>query len=214
MYIVASVIYGIALCIANKLLAGRWLFVTLLVFMLFFIVELFRKKDDTAGNIAYSILPVIYIVVPFSSLNFFFNPGLHGTLSRYFIPLGFFLLLWTNDIFAYLTGLAIGRHKLFERLSPKKTWEGTFGGLVFSVLMAWGISFYIQDLSLVEWIVMALIIVIFGTLGDLSESMLKRKFAVKDSGRILPGHGGVLDRFDAMMFSAPAVCCYLFILFS
>lgn len=212
-YVIATVLYGMSILVANHLLPA-WSLISILLFLpVFFIVELFRKKPDTIGNVNYSMFFIIYLTVPFSVLNFFFDPGLHGTQSRYFIPLGYFLLVWANDIFAYLTGLVIGRHKLYERISPKKTWEGSLGGLIFSMLMAWGLSFYIQDLNFGEWLGMAVIVVIFGTFGDLSESMIKRKYSVKDSGNLLPGHGGILDRLDAMIFSAPAAFCYLFILF-
>jgi phosphatidate cytidylyltransferase len=211
-YSVSSVIYIILLFIARGILPASWLVFLPLLLLLFFVVELFKKKDEPIRDVAFSLLSIIYVTLPFSSLNFFFNPDFQGDGMRYYVLLGYFFLLWAHDIFAYLTGLVIGKHKLFERISPKKTWEGSLGGVVFSLLMAWALSVFIHDLELLEWLGMALIIAVFGTLGDLSESMLKRKYAVKDSGTILPGHGGVLDRFDAMMFSAPAVLCYLLIL--
>ena len=211
-YLLSSIIYALLLLISRDMLGKHWLVVIPLVMLLFLVAELFRKTDDPVRNLSFSILAVVYIALPFASLNFFFNPDLKGTDSRYYVLLGYFFLLWAHDIFAYLTGLAIGRHKLYERISPKKTWEGSLGGVVFSLLMAWALSMFIHDLALTEWMGMALIVAVFGTLGDLSESMLKRKFHVKDSGTILPGHGGILDRFDAMMFSAPAVLCYLVIL--
>lgn len=211
---VASVMYILLLLISNHTLPFKWLVLIPLLLLPFFILELFRKKEEPVRNISFSILSIIYVTLPLASLNFFFNPDLQGTDTRYYILLGYFLLLWAHDIFAYLTGLAIGKHKLFERISPKKTWEGSLGGVIFSLLMAWGLSLFIHDLAMLEWMGMALIIAVFGTLGDLSESMLKRKYDVKDSGTILPGHGGILDRFDATMFSAPAVLFYLVILLS
>jgi phosphatidate cytidylyltransferase len=211
-FIIASIIYGILLFIANQMLPLHWLVIIPVLFMSFFIYELFRQKSHPVRNTSFSILSIVYITIPFASLNFFFNRDLQGSETGYYLLIGYFFLVWAHDIFAYLTGLAIGRNKLFERISPKKTWEGSIGGVIFSLLMAWGLSVFIHDLNLFEWMGMALIIAVLGTLGDLSESMLKRKYHVKDSGTILPGHGGILDRFDAMMFSAPAVLCYLIIL--
>ena len=121
-----------------------------------------------------------------------------------------FCLIWTNDVFAYLTGMAIGRHKLFERISPKKTIEGSAGGLVMTVVAAFLVNHFwlhmMQDWTMMG---MAMVVVIFGSLGDLCESMMKRQAGVKDSGNVIPGHGGVLDRFDATFLAVPAVWCYL-----
>jgi phosphatidate cytidylyltransferase len=210
---ISSLIYMILMLLANRLIPVSWFASIPVLLLAFFILELFRKAGDPVKNVSYSILSVVYVTIPFASLNFFFNPDFQGLgSSTYFLLLGYFLLLWSHDIFAYLTGLVFGRHKLFKRVSPNKTWEGSLGGVIFSLLMAWGLSYFIWYLNILEWMGMALIIAVFGTLGDLSESMLKRKYDVKDSGTILPGHGGILDRFDAMMFSAPAVLCYLVIL--
>jgi phosphatidate cytidylyltransferase len=114
--------------------------------------------------------------------------------------MGIFWLIWTNDTMAYLIGSQIGRRKLFERISPKKTWEGTIGGAICTVLMAWAISLYFNDFSTAQWLAVGAMVGIFGTLGDLVESMLKRSIGVKDSGTLLPGHGGLLDRFDSFLF--------------
>jgi len=103
----------------------------------------------------------------------------------------------------------VGKHKLFERLSPGKTWEGSAGGAIFALLTAWGLSFVFHQLDLMQWMLLSLILIITGTLGDLVESMLKRSLGIKDSGDILPGHGGLLDRFDAVLLSAPFVFVYL-----
>jgi phosphatidate cytidylyltransferase len=110
---------------------------------------------------------------------------------------------------AYVCGMLFGKRKLLERISPKKTWEGAVGGLLFAMLAAYIVSIFYKELSLTHWLTLAAIISIFGTLGDLSESMLKRSIGVKDSGNILPGHGGLLDRFDALFLAIPAVYLYL-----
>ena len=124
-----------------------------------------------------------------------------------------FCLIWINDIFAYLTGMAIGKHKLFERISPKKTIEGSLGGLVMTVVTAYLVNHYwLNFWSTWEMIGLAVVVVVFGSLGDLCESMMKRQAGVKDSGNVIPGHGGILDRFDATFLAVPAVYCYLMLL--
>ena len=121
-----------------------------------------------------------------------------------------FCLIWINDIFAYLTGMAIGKHKLFERISPKKTIEGSMGGLVMTIVTAFLVNHYwLHMMSDLKMMGMAMVVVVFGSLGDLCESMMKRQAGVKDSGNVIPGHGGILDRFDATFLAVPFVYCYL-----
>jgi len=177
---------------------------------LIFIFELFRKKEHPFTNIAFSILGIVYFVLPLSLLPSFFKPGvLHWNSWHYDILLGYFILVWLNDTMAYVSGTTFGVHKLFERISPKKTWEGSLGGAVVTLLGSWLLSLFLKDLTLIQWLVMACIIIVFGTLGDLAESQFKRSLNCKDSGNIFPGHGGMLDRFDAVVGSAPFV--YIFI---
>jgi phosphatidate cytidylyltransferase len=173
-----------------------------------FIAELYTKHAKPFQNIAITLLGVIYVVVPFSLL--VITGFTQSGLSNYnpTIILGFFFLLWTSDTGAYLVGISFGKHRLFPRISPKKSWEGFFGGLVFTLIVSWVISKYFTVISLTDWVIIALIIGIFGVLGDLIESLLKRSFDTKDSGNILPGHGGILDRFDSVIFSAPLVFLY------
>jgi len=121
-------------------------------------------------------------------------------------------MLWANDTGAYLSGRSFGKHKLFERISPNKTWEGFIGGILLAVVIALNLEHYFGALSKWEWVTMAVIIGVFGTLGDLVESMLKRSLGVKDSGNILPGHGGLLDRFDGLLMAAPLVFFFLLML--
>jgi phosphatidate cytidylyltransferase len=127
----------------------------------------------------------------------------------YEILLIYFLLIWANDTGAYLFGVSIGKHKIFPRISPKKSWEGFFGGLFFTAIVAWAISLYFHNITFAHWLVIGLLSAIIGVFGDLVESMLKRSIDVKDSGKFLPGHGGVLDRFDSVFLSAPIVFAYL-----
>lgn len=180
---------------------------------LIIISELFRNYENPFSNIAFSLLGVLYITIPFAVLTI---PSMKNFLlseDRY-VPhyiLGYFFLLWSNDTFAYLVGRAIGRTKLFERISPKKTWEGTIGGVICTQGIAYIISIYFTEPAPVHWHVVGLIVSVFGTLGDLVESMFKRSLGVKDSGNILPGHGGILDRFDGVLLSSPFVAVYLMI---
>ena len=170
-----------------------------------FIAELFRKKANPINNWAYYFLGQIYVAIPFSLLNYIiFIQGYQPWLL-----LALFITLWVNDTGAYVTGMLFGKHKLFERVSPKKTWEGFIGGAVFALISGYVLSRYITDISLWQWLVFSEIVVIFGTLGDLSESLLKRTENVKDAGKLIPGHGGILDRFDSMILAAPVVWIYL-----
>ncbi|MEQ5792845.1 phosphatidate cytidylyltransferase [Muricauda sp. NFXS6] len=120
-----------------------------------------------------------------------------------FLIMGIFILIWVNDTFAYLVGRTLGRTKLFPAVSPKKTIEGSVGGLIFALLAAYFLSWYETRLSVTEWMAMACLIVVAGSLGDLLESKFKRMAGVKDSGAILPGHGGIWDRLDSLVFAAP-----------
>lgn len=179
--------------------------------LLIIIAELFRNAENPFSNIAFGLFGVIYITIPFAALTI---PSLEGGLfSEYrYIPnyvLGYFFLLWSNDTFAYLVGRAIGKRKLFERISPKKTWEGTMGGILCTQGIALLLSVYYQELEMIQWMILGLIVSVFGTLGDLVESMFKRSLGVKDSGSILPGHGGILDRFDGVFLSSPIAVTYL-----
>ena len=130
----------------------------------------------------------------------------------YAIPLSMYVFIWINDTGAYLSGVTLGKHKLFPRISPKKSWEGSIGGALATTASAFAIAHLFPFMSVAQWIGMALVVVVFGTFGDLTESMMKRHLDIKDSGRILPGHGGILDRLDSMLLAIPAVVIYLLIL--
>ena len=172
-----------------------------------FIQELFKKSISPFINIGYTLCGLVFIAVPFT----FFHAlaYLSGGFNFHF-PLAFLLLLWSNDTGAYLIGRQFGRSKLFERHSPKKTWEGFIGGIAAGIIAALIISYFYKDIMPGKWISVAILISCFGTLGDLIESMLKRSLNVKDSGGLLPGHGGLLDRFDGLLLAAPVVYTYLY----
>lgn len=186
----------------------------LLSFGIIALAELYRKKKHPFENIGIALTGIIYIILPMLLLNYMIEFSQKTfTITNYWPVLSIFILVWCSDTFAYLVGRQIGKHKLFERISPKKSWEGFFGGLFFSVLGGLIIA-YFTDSSYIQFAVYGFIISTFGTLGDLVESMLKRSVGVKDSGHILPGHGGILDRFDAVLFVIPVIYIlhhYLFI---
>jgi phosphatidate cytidylyltransferase len=188
------------------------LFLSLFALSIFiFIFELFRKSDTPFQNIAFTFLGIIYVSVPFSLLVSLANykAGNTGVLT---FPIFYFFIIWTYDTFAYLVGIKFGKNRMYERISPKKSWEGAIGGLIFTLIITVILSKYFNFLSLIQWLGLALIIVVFGTLGDLVESMLKRNANSKDSGKFFPGHGGILDRFDSLLLSVPFVYIYLRIL--
>lgn len=175
------------------------------VWFLNMLVELWNKKNEPIYNIAIQMLGIIYIVLPFY-LMIELNHQSSLDMPR---AIGMFLLIWTNDSFAYLTGRLFGKTKLFERISPKKTWEGTIGGGILTIVVATLLAFFYNDQQdLIFWIIAACIVVPCSVLGDLLESLFKRNLKIKDSGTILPGHGGILDRFDAALFTVPFYFCW------
>lgn len=172
--------------------------------------EMYRNSQRPLENIAVSIFSVIYLAVPLSLINFLVFPAISNqhTYSAQFL-ISLFILIWTYDSGAYLFGVSIGRHRLFERISPKKSWEGAVGGTLTAMLAAYIISTFIPEIKTIHWIILSILIVISSTFGDLTESMFKRYVGIKDSGNILPGHGGMLDRFDSLFFAAPVMVAYL-----
>jgi len=180
-----------------------------LIFLIF-ITELYRKQESPFKNIAYTLLGVVYIALPFSLFNcFVFPDDLSNATYSPHILIGLFVFLWTNDTGAYLIGTRFGKHRLFERISPKKSWEGFIGGAFFSTFAAVIISLYYSEFSLFHLVVINLIAITAGTFGDLCESMFKRKIGEKDSGNFFPGHGGFLDRFDSILMAVPMVYFYI-----
>ena len=176
------------------------------------VVQLYAKKSNPAGNWAFSFMSQVYVALPFALLNVIAciipNAGSNSTYS-YILPLSLFIFTWINDTGAYCVGVTLGKHRLFERISPKKSWEGSIGGAIFCIIAAVILAHFFPILNSWEWIGFALVVVVFGTWGDLCESLIKRHWGIKDSGKILPGHGGMLDRFDSTLLAVPAVLVYL-----
>lgn len=177
--------------------------------------ELYLKRKNPLHNWAYTMMSQMYIALPFALLNVLaFHTNVTGSASEYnpILPLSIFIFNWVNDTGAYCTGVLFGKHRLFERISPKKSWEGSIGGAVFCVIAAFVMAHFFPFLSLGVWVGLGLVIVVFGTWGDLTESLLKRTLGIKDSGNILPGHGGMLDRFDSSLMAIPAAVVYFYII--
>lgn len=210
----AGIIAGIVLFSTNAMVAMNmmgieFLLLNFIFVFLIFLFELYRNIPNPFTNIAFTFFGLLYVAVPFALLNYFPNPAFMPGVYHTSFLLGFFFLIWINDTGAFLIGTALGKHKLFERVSPKKTWEGAIGGALLTITCAGVISVYYSHIYFKDWLVISAIIVVFGTYGDLFESMFKRSINAKDSGRILPGHGGVLDRFDSVFMAAPFVFVYL-----
>ena len=200
----------------NNLEGAKWLRVIPfilpipLIFMSF-IIETYRNKPNPLANIATTVTGFIYIAMPFSLLIYFNQPEVLHFKGLPVILVSYFGFTWMSDTVAYLYGKQFGKHKLFERISPKKTWEGSLAGSFITLLSAVGLHFLVPELPLTDALVLAALVLFFGTQGDLAESLFKRSLNIKDSGTILPGHGGILDRFDTMLISAPFVFLYFFL---
>ena len=186
-----------------------------------FISELYTKNKNAINDWAYTMLGQMYIALPFALINILaFEVSPDGTMHHFdkLLPLSVFIFLWTNDTGAYCSGSLFGRHKLFPRISPGKSWEGSIGGGILVLIVAAIIGHIANQgdtphtLSVMEWIGLGLVVVFFGTWGDLVESLFKRTLGIKDSGNIMPGHGGMLDRFDSSLMAIPAAVVYLYTL--
>jgi len=215
--ITGFLVYCISTLAAMMVIPRESYLVLIPIMAIIMIVELYRKTDKPFDSLAHTFFSILYTAVPFSMFpysafnmtglqpmftfqNWEFSPG---------IVIGFFVLLWANDTGAYLVGSAIGKHRLMERISPKKSWEGFFGGMLLTLIVARLLSDSLGVVNLNGWMIIAVIITVAGTFGDLIESMLKRSVGFKDSGTIMPGHGGFLDRFDSVVIAFPLVYLYI-----
>ena len=204
--------FALPALVALQVIETRWLLLEMLIAMMPFLYALFSVKHDAKPIFTYLYASLTFLSLPSSLMLFMYREDLFGTLAGAKLIILVFCLLWVNDIFAYLTGKLLGKHKLFPRISPGKTIEGSIGGLVFTLVSLIIFCHYSGWFPIPHAIGLAIIAVVFGTLGDLCESMLKRQAGVKDSGKLIPGHGGILDRFDSIMFSVPFIFVYLLLL--
>lgn len=201
---------AISLVIFN-VISLQWLLLLILPITAMYIFILYAGRSNPISDLGITILGVLYIIFPLSLINQIYIYSIDYAIE-FILPLGFFVMLWLNDSGAYIVGSSIGRHRLFERVSPKKSWEGFFGGALAAIIGGTVIAFFFSEMNLLFWIAYAVIITIFATFGDLVESLIKRYLGIKDSGKILPGHGGMLDRFDGVFLSVPIIVVFLMIL--
>jgi phosphatidate cytidylyltransferase len=202
------VIFTISFVTGMGLLDDEFYFLIFPLASLVFFIKLYRKSDKKPfTGIAFTFLGIFYVAVPFALLNvaaFSVDGSFH-----YEVIIGSLFILWASDSGAYFAGTKFGKTKLFERVSPKKSWEGFLGGAASALLVAYVLSKYFNSLQEWQWLCIAAIIIIAGTYGDLIESLFKRSIEIKDSGKTLPGHGGFMDRFDGLLLSAPFIAAFL-----
>ncbi len=204
-------VFTLAFLHAKSFISAEWYWITTIALALIPIEFFIKKSKLPLRNFLYTILGVLYVSIPFSIANYLVFPETSAGTYHYHYLLYVLILIWTNDTFAYLTGKYLGKHKMAVKVSPKKTWEGGLGGLLFTIAASLIIYQLSQTFSSPDWIVLSVIISVAANLGDLTESAIKRAANVKDSGNILPGHGGILDRFDATLLSVPLVYFYLLV---
>ena len=190
----------------------------LLTIIYLFVSELYTKNKNAVHDLSYTMLGQMYVALPLSMINVLaFRTATDGNIHFYYLlPLSVFIFLWTSDTGAYCVGSLFGKHKLFPRISPAKSWEGSIGGGVLVLVAAFLVSILDQSygnlsgLNTLQWLGLGLVVTISGTWGDLVESLIKRTLGIKDSGTILPGHGGMLDRFDSSLLAIPASAVYIY----
>ncbi|MFZ1805824.1 MAG: phosphatidate cytidylyltransferase [Cyclobacteriaceae bacterium] len=205
--ICGMLIFSLSFFIEKEDISYRYYFLIFPIVSFVYMIKLYKKFERKPfTNIAYMILGLFYVAMPFSLLNI---AAYENGYYNYEIIFGCLFILWASDTGAYFAGTRFGKRKLFERISPKKSWEGALGGALLAFLFTLGIAHYFDSLELWQWVTICIIIIIGGIYGDLIESLLKRSIEIKDSGASLPGHGGFLDRFDGLLISAPFIVAFL-----
>jgi phosphatidate cytidylyltransferase len=200
-------LFSLSFLIEAEHISYRYYFLVFPLIACVYIIKLYKKFERKPFvNIAFTFLGIFYVAVPFALLNI---AAFENGEYNYQIIFGCLFILWASDTGAYFAGTFFGKSKLFERISPKKSWEGFIGGAILALIFAYGLSRFFDSLDLAQWIIVGVIIIVGGTFGDLVESLLKRSTEIKDSGDSLPGHGGFLDRFDGLLISAPFIVAYL-----
>lgn len=205
--ICGMLIFSLTFFIEKGTISYRYYFLIFPIVSFVYMIKLYKKFERKPfTNIAFMILGLFYVAMPFSLLHIAAYENGH---YNYQIMFGCLFILWASDTGAYFAGTLFGKRKLFERISPKKSWEGALGGAILAIIFTLGIAHYFKTLMLWQWLVISVIIIIGGIYGDLVESLLKRSIEIKDSGESLPGHGGFLDRFDGLLIAAPFIVAFL-----
>jgi phosphatidate cytidylyltransferase len=203
-------LFILAFLVFSGVLETGFLSLAILLPVLSLIPALFSNKTDSLKGSAKIFQALIYVMIPLAAMNYLVFPACAGGMYTYRIVLGILIFVWINDTGAYLSGSAFGRHKLIPRISPKKSWEGLIGGTLLTIGASFIMNWIMGDmLAFHNWLVLSVIVSIFGVLGDLTESLIKRNAGVKDSGNLMPGHGGALDRIDSILFVMPFAAAYL-----
>jgi len=207
--IAGAIVFLLAYLTSSRYTVTATLILVLPLILFIFLVALYSDQKDVIRSTAISLLGILYIAIPLSTVNYLAFPHCNGYVYTHRILLGILTLVWINDTGAYLVGISIGRHRLLERVSPKKSWEGAIGGTILTLACGWWMKPLMGILDQKDWLVLALIVSVFGVFGDLTESLFKRSAGLKDSGIIIPGHGGILDRIDSILFVMPLSLVYL-----
>jgi phosphatidate cytidylyltransferase len=208
-FIGSSLIFLVIFLFAARIVELSYLSLIIPVLLLVFITEIYRNRDYQLTSITLLVFAFVYITLPLSLSVFLAFPIENNCQYTHSILIGLLSLIWINDTGAYVTGMLFGRHRLFERLSPKKSWEGAIGGAIFTIALGLWLHKLAPVLAFADWLIFSILVSIFGVYGDLYESLIKRSAGVKDSGNLLPGHGGILDRIDSLLFIIPASFAYL-----
>ncbi|MEM9391741.1 MAG: phosphatidate cytidylyltransferase [Bacteroidota bacterium] len=202
-----ALIFTLSFFIESALLDSKFYYAVFPIAACVYMIYLYRKKSvKPFRGIAFTFLGIVYVAIPFALINII---AFHIGKYNGGLIIGSMLILWASDTGAYFAGVRFGKRKLFKRVSPKKSWEGSVGGLILAMAMTYAVSYFSITLPLKDWLIIGLIIVIMGTYGDLVESLFKRSIEIKDSGSLIPGHGGFMDRFDGLLLAAPFIIAYL-----
>ena len=200
-------IFTLSFLIEHRHISYRYYFLIFPMLSCVYMIKLYKKFEQKPfTNIAYTLLGIFYVAVPYALLNI---AAFENGEYNFEIMFGCLFILWASDTGAYIAGTLFGKRKLFERISPKKSWEGALGGALLAFAFAFLINYFFHSLASWQWFSIAAIIIVGGIYGDLIESLLKRSIEIKDSGTSLPGHGGFLDRFDGLLISAPFIVAFL-----
>jgi phosphatidate cytidylyltransferase len=211
--IISVTIYTLVLLNKHHVIDNKILFSLIPLFIAIPIIEIFRNKNNAIQNIAFTLLGIVYIALPYIVFNSILIPySNQPDLYKPELLIGLMVIIWASDSGAYIFGILLGKHKLIERISPNKTWEGAIGGAIFGILISIVFFHFFNYFSTIQVVLISLLTIIAGTFGDLAESLIKRNFHVKDSGKVLPGHGGLLDRFDSMLFAAPVYFVLIYLI--